>query len=139
MDSIGSFLALFPGSPCGQTLFLYCKWQKAGRGLGTRLGSFLASFPGSPSDKIFQALYRYNNLTEDSVPIVGDLIILNCLVKLYLSNHSKLPSFLREFDYRICPTIGAIDVFISQISTLLHYSPIWKEEEEGGHNIVIGT
>ena len=84
---------------------------------------------------MFQALYRYNNLTEDSAPTVRDLITLNCIVKLYLSNPSKLPSFffLREFDHRVYPTIGAIDVFISQISTLLHYSPIWEEGE--GHNI----
>ena len=88
------------------------------------IGSFLASFPGSPSDKIFNALYRYNNLTEDSAPTVRDLITLNCIVKLYLSNPSKLPSFSREFDHRVYPTAGAIDVFISQISTLLHYSPI---------------
>ena len=31
-------------------------------------------------------------------------------------NH--MTTFVRKFDYRICPTIGAIDVSISQIPTI---------------------
>ena len=77
--------------------------------------------------------------TEDSAPTVRDLITLNCIVKLYLSNPSKLPSFSREFDHRVYPTAGAIDVFISQISTLLHYSPIWEEGGRRGGITLIGT
>ena len=51
-----------------------------------------------------------------------NLITSDCIVKLYLSNPSNLP---RGFDCRVCPTIGAIDVLISQI-------PIWEGVE---HNI----
>ena len=53
-------------------------------------------------------------------PIVGNLITSD-IVKLYESN----PSFSRGFDYRVYPTEVTIDISISQIPTLLHYSPIW--------------
>ena len=60
-------------------------------------------------------------LTENgNHPIVGNLITSD-IVKLYESN----PSFSRGFDYRVYPTVGTIDISISQIPTLLHYSPIW--------------
>ena len=42
---------------------------------------------------------------------------------LIISRMILLPS-LRGFDYRVCPTIGAIDILISQIHTLPHYGPV---------------
>ena len=42
------------------------------------------------------------------------------------------------FDYRVCPTIGAINIdikLISQIPTLPHYIP---HSEEGGVGVVLG-
>ena len=54
------------------------------------------------------------------------------------------PSSAKELDYRVCPTIGAIDILISQIPTFLHYSPIGKgvgggRVEEGWGIKLIGT
>ena len=51
-------------------------------------------------------------LTEDSAPLVGNLITSDCIVKLYLSNP---PPFMRGLDCWACPTIGAIDVLSSRI------------------------
>jgi len=56
-------------------------------------------------------------ISQEGAPIVGNLITSDCIVKLYVSNPQ---SCLRGLDYRIFPTIGAIDALISQISTLPH-------------------
>ena len=50
----------------------------------------------------------------------------------------------KELDYRVCPTIEAIDILISQIPTFFHYSQIGKgvgggRVEEGWGITLIGT
>ena len=50
-------------------------------------------------------------LAEESAPIVRNLITSECIVKHCICQiPSNLPSFSRGFDYRVCPTIRAIDV-----------------------------
>ena len=61
--------------------------------------------------------------------LLSDLVTSDCIVKPRVKS-SSLPSFLRGLDYRVCPTIEAMDILISQILTLPYYSPIWVV----GHN-----
>ena len=71
----------------------------------------------------------YGNLTEDSSLIVRIWLLQTtvCVKSLVISWISHPVS--KGFDNRVCPTIGAIDLLISQIPTLLHYSLICV-----GHN-----
>ena len=74
-------------------------------------------------------LHVYGGLTEDSAPIVGDLITSDCIVKLHVKS-SVIPHLFRgNLITGSAPLLGQL---MFQISTLLHYSPIWEEEGEGG-------
>ena len=69
--------------------------------------------------------------------LLSDLATSDCIVKPRVKSSSP-PPFLRGLDYRVCPTIEAMDILISQILTLPYYSPIWVV----GHNKarhIIGT
>ena len=79
-----------------------------------QLQTLLSSFPDFPTIQIW-ITYRTS--------IVGNLITSDGIVKLYESVVIFL-FFLRGLNYRVCPTIGAIDVLISQIPPLPHYSLI---------------
>ena len=51
-----------------------------------------------------------------SDPMINNSIISNCTVKQYdlCQIPSNFPRLVQGLDYRICPTIGAIDILISQ-------------------------
>ena len=87
--------------------------------MGVYTGFHGALNPIDPSISSYNLyLHVYGGLTEDGAPIVGDLITSDCIVKLHVKSPVIPHLFLREFDYRVCPTIGAIDV------SNLHLAPL---------------